>query len=131
MSDGDIENFMKQGFVMTGSDGSAGHPRKYGTFPRKLREYVFNRKLLTLAFAIRASSALTAATFRLRGRGSLKVGYFADVIVFDRKELRDRATYEEPELLATGMRYVIVNGQVAVEGGQYTSILAGRPLKRE
>jgi N-acyl-D-amino-acid deacylase len=54
MSESDIENFMKQDFVMTGSDGSTGHPRKYGTFPRKLREYVFEKKLITLPFAIRA-----------------------------------------------------------------------------
>jgi N-acyl-D-aspartate/D-glutamate deacylase len=130
MSETDIENFMKQSFVMTGSDGSTGHPRKYGTFPRKLREYVFKKKLITLPFAIRASSALTAETFNIPERGRLRVGYFADVIVFDPKMIGDRATYEQPETLATGMKYVIVNGKIAVDEGKYTGVLAGRALRK-
>ncbi|MCA1591415.1 MAG: D-aminoacylase [Acidobacteria bacterium] len=130
MSEPDIENFMVQSFVMTGSDGSSGHPRKYGTFPRKLREYVYKRKLITLPFAIRASSALTAATFRIPERGLLRVGYFADVIVFDEQTIADRATYREPELLSTGMRYVFVNGKPAVEDGKYNGALAGRALRK-
>lgn len=130
MSEDDIDYFMKQDFVMTGSDGSSGHPRKYGTFPRKLRDYVFEKKLITLPFAIRASSALTAETFRIPERGLIKINYFADVIVFDPKTVRDRATYEQPETLATGMKFVIVNGQVAVDEGKYTGILAGIPLRK-
>jgi N-acyl-D-aspartate/D-glutamate deacylase len=130
MSKSDIEYFMKQNFVMTGSDGSSGHPRKYGTFPRKLREYVFGKKLITLSFAIRASSALTAETFRIPERGLLKVGYFADVIVFDPKTVHDRATYEQPETLATGMKYVVVNGKISVDEGKYTGMLAGRALRK-
>ncbi len=130
MSEPDIENFMKQSFVMTGSDGSTGHPRKYGTFPRKLREYVFAKNLITLAFAIRASSALTAETFGIPERGRLRVGYFADVIVFDPKTVADRANYEQPETLAAGMKYVVVNGKIAVEEGKYTEILAGRALRK-
>ncbi|WP_221178945.1 amidohydrolase family protein, partial [Pseudomonas fluorescens] len=74
---------MKQPWVVTGSDGSTGHPRKYGTFPRKLREYVFRRRVISLPFAIRASSALTAEIFRLPQRGRIAPGYFADLIVFD------------------------------------------------
>ncbi|MFN2393085.1 MAG: amidohydrolase family protein [Pyrinomonadaceae bacterium] len=129
MSESDIKYFMKQNFVMTGSDGSAGHPRKYGTFPRKLREYVFEKKLITLPFAIRISSALTAENFRIPERGRLLVGYFADVIVFDSKTVADRATYEQPEIPAVGMKYVFVNGKTAVDDGKYTGILAGRPLR--
>jgi len=130
MSEKDIENFMKQSFVMTGSDGSTGHPRKYGTFPRKLREYVFAKKLISLPFAVRASSALTAETFNIPERGRLRVGYFADVIVFDPKTITDRATYEQPETLATGMKYVVINGKIAVDDGKYTGILAGRALRK-
>ncbi len=130
MSESDIEYFMKQSFVMTGSDGSSGHPRKYGTFPRKLRQYVFEKKLITLPFAVRQSSALTAETFRIPERGLLKVGYFADVIVFDPKSVTDRATYEQPEAFATGMRFVVVNGKIAVNEGKYTGILAGRALRK-
>ncbi|MCA1632983.1 MAG: amidohydrolase family protein, partial [Acidobacteria bacterium] len=107
MSERDVEIFMRQKFVMTSSDGSEGHPRKYGTFPRKLREYVYKRKLVTVPFAIRAGSALTAETFGIPERGKLRVGYFADVIVFDEKAVADRATYERPEVLAVGMQYVI------------------------
>lgn len=130
MNEKDIENFMKQEWVMTGSDGSTGHPRKYGTYPRKLREYVFNKKIITLPFAIHASSNLVAETFHIHQRGQLKVGYFADVIVFDEKTIADRATYEHPEMLAAGMKYVIVNGKLAVEDGKYTGTLAGRPIRR-
>ncbi len=130
MNEKDIEYFMKQDFVMTGSDGSLGHPRKYGTFPRKLREYVFEKKLITLPLAIRAASALTAETFRIPERGRLRIGYFADVIAFDPQTVADRATYEQPEMLATGMKFVIVNGRIAVYEGKYTGILAGSPLRK-
>ena len=130
MSEADIENFMKQDFVMTGSDGSPGHPRKFGTFPRKIREYVMKRKIVTLPFAIRSSSALTAEALGIKERGSLHVGYFADVIVFDERTIADQATYEKPELLATGMRYVIVNGKLAVENGKYNGVLPGRALRK-
>jgi len=131
MNEKDIDRFMKQSFITTCSDGSAGHPRKYGTFPRKLREYVYNRKLITLPFAVRNSSALTAETFRIPERGLIREGYFADVIVFDEKTVADRATYEQPELFSVGMKFVIVNGRVAVENGAYTGALAGRALRKE
>ena len=134
MSEQDVENFMRQDFVMTssdgGGDGEGGHPREYGTFPRKLREFVYKRKLVTLPFAIRAGSLLVAQTFGIPERGKLRVGYFADVIVFDEKTVADRATYEQPEVLAVGMKYVIVNGKVAVDEGKYSGILAGRALRR-
>jgi N-acyl-D-aspartate/D-glutamate deacylase len=131
MSEKDIENFMKQEFVMTGSDGSDGHPRKYGTYPRKLREYVYKKKLISLAFAIRHSSALAAETFRIPGRGLIRKGYYADIIVFDETSIADRATYEQPQLLAAGMKYVFVNGKPAVEDGKYNGALAGRPLRKK
>ena len=130
MKESDLETFMIQPFVMTGSDGSSGHPRKYGTFPRKLRQYVYEKHLLTLPQAIRSSSGLTAETLRLTDRGVLAPNKFADVIVFDPRTVGDRATYEQPTLLATGMRYVLVNGTVAVSDGVYTGALAGRPLPR-
>lgn len=129
MKESDLETFMVQPFVMTGSDGSSGHPRKFGTFPRKLRQYVYDKHVLTLPQAVHASSELTAETLQLRDRGVLAPGKFADVIVFDPKTIADRATYERPDLLATGMRYVLVNGKVAIDGGQYVGTLAGRPLR--
>ncbi|PYY24569.1 MAG: amidohydrolase [Acidobacteria bacterium] len=130
MSEADIENFMKQEFVTTGSDGSPGHPRKFGTFPRKIREYVLKRKVVSLPFAIRSSSTLTAESLGIEERGALRVGYFADVIVFDERTIADQATYDKPELLATGMRYVLVNGKLAVEDGKYNGSLAGKALRK-
>jgi len=130
MTESDIENFMKQPWVMTGSDGSGGHPRKYGTYPRKIREYVFKRHVITLPRMIQASSSQVAETFNLKGRGKLSPGYFADVIVFDEKTVADRATYDNPEVFAEGMKYVIVNGKVVIDGGKYTGAMAGRALRK-
>lgn len=129
MAEPDIERFMRQGFVVTGSDGSTGHPRKFGTFPRKLRRYTLERGVLSLAGAIESSSSRTAAIVGAADRGVLAAGAFADVIVFDSTDVADRATYESPELTATGMRFVIVNGRLAVDRGRPTGVLAGRPLR--
>ena len=130
MKESDLETFMVQPFVMTGSDGSSGHPRKFGTFSRKLREFVYDKPLLSLPQAVRSSSGLTAETLRIADRGVLAEGKFADVIAFDPGSVRDRATYQQPTLLAAGMRYVLVNGVVVVSEGAYTGALAGRPLPR-
>jgi len=131
MNEKDIRRFMKDKFVMTCSDGSTGHPRKYGTFPKKLHDYVVTSKLISLEFMVRNSSALTAETFRIPERGLLRTGYFADIIVFDPKSVTDRATYEQPELLSEGMQFVIVNGQLAVADGKFTGKLAGRALRKQ
>jgi N-acyl-D-amino-acid deacylase len=131
MNEKDLEKFMVQDFVMTGSDGSAGHPRKYGTFPRVLREYVYTKHILTLSQAVHRGSELTAATLRIADRGEIAVGKYADVIAFDSQTVADRATYREPARLAVGMRYVLVNGKLAVDGGRYTGALAGKALRRK
>jgi N-acyl-D-aspartate/D-glutamate deacylase len=128
MRDDDIENFMKQDWVMTCSDGSPGHPRKYGTFPRKLRKYVFDEHVISLPFAIRSSTSLTAVTFGLKDRGLLKTGYFADVVVFDPKTIRDVATFEQPKLFSAGIQYVLVNGKMALDNGKLTDALSGSVL---
>jgi N-acyl-D-aspartate/D-glutamate deacylase len=130
MAESDIENFMRQDFVVTGSDGSNGHPRKYGTFPRKIRQYVYEKRLITLPFAIRSSSSLTAAALRIRDRGLVRQGYYADIVVFDDRTFADHATYEHPRELAVGARYVIVNGKIVVDGSAYNGVLAGRALRR-
>ncbi len=130
MDDKDIEKFMVQDFIMTDSDGSDGHPRKYGSFPKLLRTYVYNKHVLTLPQAVRRSSSMTAQFLGFSERGTIKPGYFADVIVFDPATVSDRSTYENPTLLATGMKYVFVNGVVAVDNGRYSGATAGRVLKR-
>jgi N-acyl-D-aspartate/D-glutamate deacylase len=129
MNEADIERFMTRPWVMTGSDGSGGHPRKYGTYPKKFREYVREKKTLTLPAFIRASATLPAETFGFTDRGVLREGTFADIIVFDAATFTDRATYEQPTLLATGMRWVLVNGTIAVDEGKATAALAGRALR--
>ena len=130
MQEEDIRNFMREDWVMTGSDGSRGHPRKYGTFPRKLRKYVWQENVIPLPFAIRSSTSLTAHTLGLKDRGLLKTGYFADVVVFDPKTMNERATYENPEVLSSGVLYLLVNGTLAVDGGRLTEARAGRALRR-
>jgi N-acyl-D-amino-acid deacylase len=130
MDERDIRTFMQEDWVFTGSDGSGGHPRKYGAFARKLREYVREKKVLTLEGMVRQSTSATASALGIVNRGVVKEGAFADVIVFDPARVRDRATYEEPELLAEGMQWVLVNGQIALEGGTLTDRLAGRGIRR-
>ena len=129
MKESDLRTFMVQPWVMTGSDGSDGHPRKYGTFPRTLRHYVFDEHVLTLEQAVHRSSQLTAKTLQLPDRGTVQEGGFADLAVFDPATIADSATYVRPAILATGMRYVLVNGRMAVDSGRFTGELAGRALR--
>ncbi|HEX3966523.1 MAG TPA: D-aminoacylase [Edaphobacter sp.] len=129
MKENDIEAFMRQPWVMTCSDGSPGHPRKYGTYPRKLRLYVYERHVIPLEFAIRSSTSLPAKTLGLKDRGLLKPGYFADVLVFDPRTFNERATYQAPTILSTGVQYLMVNGQLAIDKGSLTAALAGRAIK--
>lgn len=127
-SEDDIAAFMRQAWVMTSSDASPGHPRAYGSFARKYAKYVVERRILTVREFIERSSVLAAETFGLPGRGRLKPGAFADVVVFDPSRFAARATYEQPTLLATGVRYVLVNGELAVDNGALTGRAAGRAL---
>ena len=131
MNEKDIEKFMVQDFITTDSDGSDGHPRKYGTFPKLIREYVLTKHVLTMPQAIKRSSSANAKLLGLAERGSLTPGYFADVIVFDPATIADKSTYEQPTLLAVGMRYVFVNGVLTIDGGRYTGVTAGKPLRRQ
>ncbi|MGH7562263.1 MAG: N-acyl-D-amino-acid deacylase family protein [Gemmatimonadales bacterium] len=130
MNEGDIETFMKDPYVMTSSDGSGGHPRLYGTYPRKIRRYVIDKPVITMARMIQASSGQVAEVYGIAERGALRQGFLADLIVFDPKTIREEATYLEPTKLATGMRWVFVNGQAAVEDGVPTGALAGRGLRK-
>jgi len=130
MTEADIETFMKDPFVMTSSDGSGGHPRLYGTYPRKIRRYVLDKPVITMERMIQSSSQQVAEVYGIADRGSLKTGYFADVIVFDPATIREQATYVEPEKLSVGMRWVLVNGKLAIDSGQPTGVLAGRGLRK-
>jgi N-acyl-D-amino-acid deacylase len=127
-SEPDIRTFMRRPWVMTGSDASAGHPRTYGSFARKHAKYVVAERVLTLRQFVERSSALAADTFGLAGRGRLKPGAYADLVVFDPRSYAARATYEQPTLPATGVRTVLVNGILAVDEGVLTGKAAGRAL---
>jgi N-acyl-D-amino-acid deacylase len=129
MKEEDITFFMSQPWVMTSSDGSNGHPRKYGSFSKKIKEYVQEKKILTIEQMIHQSSGLTAQTFNLTKRGILKKGNYADLIVFNVEEIRDLANFERPTAFSEGMQFVIVNGQIAIEQGLFTGVLGGRALK--
>ena len=117
----------------TAPDGALGkehpHPRAYGTFPRILRKYVREEHVLTLEDAIRKFSALAAQRMRLTDRGVLKQGMWADVVVFDPEQVRDLATFENPNQLSVGMEYVLVNGVAVIAGGKATDALPGRVLR--
>jgi dihydroorotase/N-acyl-D-amino-acid deacylase len=140
MSEQDIALALKQPWVSvdndsqgTSPDGLLGkehpHPRAYGTFPRILRKYVREEKLLTLPDAIRKFSALPAQRLRLTDRGVLKQGLWADIVVFDPEKIRDVATFENPNQLSEGMEYVLVNGVPVIEAGKMTDALPGKVLR--
>lgn len=128
MADSDITAFMRQPWVMTDSDASTAHPRVYGSFARKYSVYVKARQVLSLREFIDRSSALTADWFGLKDRGHLRAGAFADVVVFDPDRYAARATYEQPDMTAVGVRTVLVNGRIAVDDGHLTGSAGGRAL---
>jgi N-acyl-D-amino-acid deacylase len=141
MSEPDIALALAQPWVSicndsegTAPDGLLGnehpHPRAYGTFPRILRKYVREEKKLTLPDAIRKFSALPAQRMRLVDRGVLKEGMWADVVVFDPDTIRDVATFEKPNQLSEGMRFVLVNGVPVIEEGKMTNALPGKVLRK-
>nr|WP_114952665.1 amidohydrolase family protein [Sphingosinicella terrae] len=124
----DIGAFMRRPWVMTSSDASGGHPRAYGSFARKYGEYVRRQSVLGLRDFIERSTALAADTFGVTDRGRLRPGAYADLVVFDPEAYSARSTYEEPTLLASGVRTVLVNGVTAVDAGALTGAAAGRGL---
>jgi N-acyl-D-amino-acid deacylase len=140
MSEPDVVLALQQPWVSVDNDSSGAspdgvlgqehpHPRAYGTFPRVLRKYVREEKKLTLEDAIRKFSALPAQRMRLTDRGVLKEGMWADVVVFDPETIRDLATFDDPNQLAQGMDYVLVNGTPVIDQGKMTGVLPGKILR--
>ena len=130
MSEENVRLVMQCDFVATGSDGPVPHPRTYGSFPRKIRRYVVEEKLLSLEKAVRQSSGLVADIFGLSGRGYLRAGCHADVVVFDLENFVDHATFVDYTRPATGVRHLFVNGQATVEDSEATGLLAGQVLRK-
>lgn len=105
------------------------HPRACGTFPQIIQKYVGQQHVLTLSHAIRKFTSLPAQRMGLTQRGVIKVGMYADIVVFDPARVRDTATYERPNQLAQGMNYVIVNGVPVIADGKMTYALPGKVLR--
>ena len=105
------------------------HPRAYGSFARVLGKYVREEGLLPLEEAVCRLSALPARNLRLRERGRLRPGYFADVVVFDPAQVQDHATVQEPHRYATGVQHVFVNGGQVLRDGEHTGALPGRVVR--
>ena len=131
MNNNDILNFMKQHWVVTGSDGNTGHPRKYGTFPRKYHKYVQQEKVIDLANFINGSTSKTADIFEIPYRGKIQEGFFADIIIFNPKTFKDKADYTNAFQLAEGLEYSIINGEISIGKGKYTNKLNGKVLTKQ
>ena len=137
LDEADVKRIMKHPQTMVASDGRLSqpgdghpHPRAYGTFPRVIGRYVRDEGVLTLEEAVRKMTGMPAARLRLEGRGVLKVGSYADIVVFDPATVADRATFTEPHQYPVGIDYVIVNGKFAVDAGRFVDVRAGRVLRR-
>jgi N-acyl-D-amino-acid deacylase len=139
MTESNVKKELRLPYVSLGSDAvslapegetlkSSTHPRAYGNFARFLGKYVRDEKLLPLTQAIHKITGLPAAQLKLKKRGLLKVGYYADVVVFDSATIQDHATYEKPHQLSTGVSFVLVNGTPVLKNGQPTGAHAGRAV---
>jgi N-acyl-D-amino-acid deacylase len=104
------------------------HPRAYGNFARVLGKYVREEKVISLPEAVQRLTSLPARNLRLDGRGEIKEGAFADVVVFDPEKIADRATFEKPHQYAVGMKDVFVNGVQVLADGEHTGAKPGRAL---
>jgi len=129
---------MRQPWMKFGTDAAAlvgtgprgrGHPRGYGTYPRILGRFVREQNVLTLEDAVRKMTSAVAARLSIQDRGLLREGMYADIVVFDPGSIADRATYEVPQALSTGVRYVFVNGVEVVKEGTHTGAKPGRALR--
>jgi N-acyl-D-amino-acid deacylase len=120
--DSDAESVAPEGVFLK----SNPHPRAYGNFARLLARYVREEKLIPLEEAVRRLTTLPAETLKLQRRGALKVGHYADVVVFDPKTIQDHATFEKPHQYSTGVRHVFVNGVQVLKDGEHTGATPGR-----
>lgn len=132
MDEKDVEALMRLPYTMHASDGSVQvlgegvpHPRNYGTFPRVIAHYVREKGVLSLEEAIRKMTSLPAQIFRIRERGMLREGMFADITIFGFQSFEDKATFTDPHQYSQGLGYVIVNGEVVVEDNIHKGKLPG------
>ena len=126
----------EQDWMMTCTDGRdiepgtpVGHPRVYGAFTKKLRDYVLDEERISMAFAIRSMTGLAAEFLELPDRGFLREDWKGDIVILDPARIRDRATYDEPHQYSDGTVHVLVNGEFAIRDGAHTGALAGQGLR--
>ena len=140
MTEENVEKKIAQPWVAFDSDEGAysddevftknsAHPRAYGTFARVLGKYVRDEGIITLEDAIRRLTSFPATNLKIRDRGSLKEGYYADVVIFDPTAIQDHATFENPRQYATGVIHVFVNGGHALKDGEGTGAMPGRVVR--
>jgi N-acyl-D-amino-acid deacylase len=123
--DSDAESAAPEGVFLK----SNPHPRAYGNFARLLGKYVRREKVIPLEEAIRRLTSFPAENLKIKKRGALKVGHFADVVLFDPKTIQDHATFEEPHQYSTGVRDVFVNGVQVLKDGEHTGAKPGRVVR--
>jgi len=139
-SEDNIRRIIQQPYVSFGSDGASmsdakifadwgAHPRAYGTFARVLGRYVRDEKLFSLEEAVRKLTSLPAKNLNLKKRGSLHVGHYADLAIFNPNTIQDHATFEKPKEYATGMVHVFVNGVQVLHQGEHTGAKPGRVIR--
>lgn len=120
-------------FVMVGSDcgfvNRHGHPRGAGAFPKVIREYVREKKMITLMQALRKMTVMPAERVKLKYKGEIKEGNDADIVIFDENNIADGATFENPTAAPKGIDYVIVNGHIAAEAGVVKSDNCGKYIR--
>ncbi|MFX1540207.1 MAG: amidohydrolase family protein [Promethearchaeota archaeon] len=140
IGDEDICRIMTSPFQMFGTDGAGiqrdpgqgtVHPRFYGTFPRVLRKYVREEKILPLETAIRKMTAYPAQRLGLQDRGLLREGMWADIVIFNPDTVADRATFERSHEFPDGIPYVIVNGKLVVENDTIHKVFPGKVIRRQ
>ena len=134
MDEADVRTVMSHPTTMIGSDGlamgSKPHPRLYGCFPRVLGRYARDLGLLKIEEAIHRMTGMPADKFRLTGRGVVRAGAFADLVVFDPAAIIDTATYDDPRRYPKGIVHVFVNGTAVVSDGKHSGARPGRALRR-
>lgn len=135
MSEEDVRRVMQYPGAMIGSDGlpwdSIPHPRLWGTFPRVLGHYARDEKLMSLPEAVHRMTGRPAAQFKLKDRGAIRTGAFADLVLFDKHTIIDSATFDHPDRPAAGIEAVMANGSVIWQGGHETGARPGRALLRD
>jgi N-acyl-D-amino-acid deacylase len=139
MNEDNVKKQMKLPYMSFGSDAgsmapegvflkSSTHPRSYGNFAKLLGKYVRDEKVITMEEAIYKLTLLPATNLKIKKRGALQVGHYADVVVFDPLSIQDHATFEKPHQLSTGMKQVFVNGVQVLKNGEHTGAKSGRAV---